>query len=146
MRVELKLIITYYKLMGELNEIKEKVTPIFKDYPEIKLVYFFGSRARGESGPLSDYDFAIYAGEKETSKIFDLKFSLQDKISRAFATDKVDIVMLDITKGPEIKYNIIKEGKLIYEIEPYRVIVEPKILNEYFDFRAFLLKYGLTQA
>ena len=132
--------------MEGLIEIKEKITPIFKSYPEIKLVYFFGSMARGDSGPLSDYDFAVYADEKRKEKVFDLKFSLQDRISRALGTDKVDVVMLDIAQSPELKFKSIKEGKLICETEPHKLIVEPKILNEYFDFHALLLKYGLTRA
>ena len=132
--------------MEELETIKEKIMPIFNGYPEIKLVYFFGSKARGDSGPLSDYDFAVYADERKAVKVFALKFSLQDKISRALGTDKVDVVMLDITQGPEIKFNIIRDGKLIYEKEPYKIIIEPKILNEYFDFRALLTRHGLTRA
>lgn len=119
---------------------------IFNDYPEIKLVYFFGSKAAGKAGPMSDYDFAVFLDEKEKKKNFDIKFALIDKISRFFKTDKVDIVILNMTESPELKYNIIKEGLLIYEKEPFRLIVEPKILNEYFDFRYLLLKYHLTKA
>lgn len=132
--------------MREIETIKEKVVPIFKGYPEIKLVYFFGSKARGDSGPLSDYDFAVYADEKKIDNIFDLKFSLQDKISRVLSTDKVDVIMLGITQSPEFKFNVIREGALIYEIEPYKIIVEPMILNEYFDFHTLLTKYNLTRA
>ena len=132
--------------MKETAKIKERLLPIFQEHPEIKLIYFFGSKATGESGPLSDYDFGIYTGERKTDKVFDLKFSLQDKISRALGTDKVDIVMMDIAQSPELKYGIIKDGELIYEKEPYRVLVEPKILNEYFDFHSLLLRHGLTKA
>lgn len=119
---------------------------IFKLYPEIKLVYFFGSMAKGKEGPLSDYDFAFYINEQNKKKAFDLKFKLMDKITRELKTDKVDIVILDITEGPEIKFNIIKEGKLIYEKEPYKLLIEPKILNEYFDFISILKRYNLTKA
>jgi len=132
--------------MEKINETKERILPIFKDYPEIKLVYFFGSKSKGEGGPLSDYDFAVYTGEKEINKVFNLKFSLQDKIGRVLGTDKIDIVMLDITEGSEIKYNIIKDGFLIYEVSPYKLLVEPRILNEYFDFYAMLKKHRLTRA
>ncbi len=125
-------------------EIKD-LERIFAFYPEIKLVYLFGSRARGESGPLSDFDLAFYVDEKDKKKIFDLKLKLMDKISRSLKTDKVDVVMLNATESPEMKYNIIKEGNLIYCKEPYKVLVEPKILNEYFDFRDFLLRYNLTK-
>ncbi|MEK6577508.1 MAG: nucleotidyltransferase domain-containing protein [Nitrospirota bacterium] len=126
----------------QLNDLES----IFNDYPEIKLVYFFGSKAAGKAGPMSDYDFAVFMDEKEKKKNFDIKFALIDKISRFFKTDKVDIVILNLTESPELKYNIIKEGRLIYEKEPFRLIVEPKILNEYFDFRYLLLKYHLTKA
>lgn len=119
---------------------------IFELYPEIKLVYFFGSKATEKSGPLSDYDFAFYTEEKNKNKIFDLKLNLINKISAELKTDKVDIVMLNTVEKPEIKYNIIKDGDLIYEKEPYKVLVEPKIFNEYFDFRSLLLKYNLTKA
>lgn len=132
--------------MWEIEIIKEKIAPIFKDHPEIKLVYFFGSKARGDSGPLSDYDFAVYADEKKIDNIFDLKFSLQDKLSRLLNTDKVDVAMLNIAQSPEFKFNVIKEGSLIYEVEPYKIIVEPMILNEYFDFHTLLTKHNLTRA
>jgi hypothetical protein len=95
---------------------------------------------------MSDYDFAVFLDEKEKKKNFDIKLALIDKISRFFKTDKADIVILNLTESPELKYNIIKEGRLIYEKEPFRLIVEPKILNEYFDFRYLLLKYHLTKA
>lgn len=123
----------------------EQIKSVFEIYPEIKLVYFFGSKSKGEEGPLSDYDFAVYLDEKDKKKMFDIKFKLHDKLSRLLKTDKIDVVILNITEGPEIKYEIIKEGKLILEKEPFKVLVEPKILNEYFDFRSLLARYGLTK-
>jgi hypothetical protein len=76
--------------------------------------------------------------------MFDLKFELMDKISRVLGSDKVDIVILNLVESPEMKYNIVKEGKLIYEEEPYKVLIEPKILTEYFDFHSMLLRHNLT--
>lgn len=129
-----------------MNNLKvDNLRGIFELYPEIKLVYFFGSMAKKTAGPLSDYDFAFYIGEKDKKKVFDLKFKLMDKITRELKTDKVDIVILDITEEPEIKYDIIKEGKLIYEKEPYKLLIEPKILNEYFDFISILKRHNLTK-
>ena len=57
----------------------------------------------------------------------------------------MDSVILNYTDAPELKYSIIKSGKVIYEIEPYKLLIEPKILNEYFDFRFLLRKYQLTK-
>ena len=119
---------------------------IFNQYPEIRLVYLFGSRVRGDVGPLSDYDFAVYFENADKKRMFEIKFSLQAKLSRSLKTDNVDVVLLNIAGSPELKYNIIKEGKIIFEKKESRITVEPKILNEYFDFHAILSKHNLTKA
>lgn len=123
----------------------ENIKNIFEKYPSVKLVYFFGSKATGTSGPLSDYDFAIYLDEKDAEKMFEIKFKLNDELCRELQTDKVDIVVLNLTESPEFKYDVIKNGKLIFEQEPFKVVVEPRILNDYFDFRDLLLRYDLTK-
>lgn len=118
---------------------------IFQLYPQVKLVYFFGSKARGEDGPLSDYDFAIYLDEKDKKKRFYIRLSLMDKLSHKLGTDAVDVLILNDTKSPELKYDIVKEGRVLYEKEPYKIVLEPRILNEYFDFMYGIRKYGLTK-
>lgn len=124
----------------------KKLKNIFQAYPQIKLVYFFGSKANDTDGPLSDYDFAFYLDEKNKKKIFDTKIDLINDLTDLFKTDDVDVVILNTAEGPELKYHIIKDGKLIYEKQPFKIIVEPQILNEYFDFNALLLRHGLTKA
>ncbi len=130
-----------------MNELlREKIREVFQSYPQLKLVYLFGSQAKGETGPLSDYDFAVYFDEKDPKKMFDIKLELMGQLSAILRTDEIDIVILNLSEMPEFKFNVIKEGELIYEEEPFRVLVEPKILNEYFDFKILLNKYGLTKA
>jgi predicted nucleotidyltransferase len=119
---------------------------IFADYAEIKLVYFFGSKAEGKEGVLSDFDFAFYIDEKSPKKLYELKLSLIDRLSLLLKTDKVDVAILNLIDSPEMKYNIIKNGKLIFEREPFKVLIEPRILNEYFDFHSMLLRNNLTKA
>ena len=124
----------------------EALKNIFRSFPDVKLAYIFGSRANGEEGPLSDYDFAVYFDLKDKIRMSDIRFQLSDKLSRELKTDKIDLVVLNMTEGPELKYNIIKDGRVIYEEEPYKLLFEPRVLNEYFDFRAMLLRHGLTRA
>lgn len=127
------------------KEHKEKIREISGKY-QLKLVYLFGSRANGKTGPLSDYDFAVYLDEKDAKKRFDTRLKLIAEISEIFKTDKVDICVLNDIESPELKYNIIKEGKVIFEKEPYKILVEPRIMSEYFDFHTLLLKYNLTKS
>ena len=135
----------WYRLAMINKELKDLIE-IFKTYPEIKVVYLFGSKALDIDGPLSDYDFAIYFDGMDRKKMFDLKLELVERLSRFLGTDKIDIVILNTTEAPELNYQIIKEGKVVYEEQPYRILIEPKILNEYFDFHYMLSKYGLTKA
>lgn len=129
----------------EKTELK-KIVSIFKAHPKVKLVYFFGSKKTGREGPLSDYDFAVYLDEKGIERLFKIKFALADQLSLLLKTDKVDVILLNLTESPELKFNIIQEGKLIFERGPFKVMIEPKILNEYFDFRSLLLRHHLTRA
>lgn len=123
-----------------------KLNHIFQAFNAIKLVYLFGSQVNGHAGPLSDYDFAVYLDEKNLQKRGQIKLELIHEFSKTLRTNRIDVVILNDNIAPELKYNIIKEGHLIYEEEPYRVLVEPQILNEYFDFHHSLKKYGLTKA
>lgn len=125
---------------------KADLKSIFKQFPRIKLAYFFGSKAKAKGGPLSDYDFAIYLDEKNKSTMFDIKFELLDCLCRFLKTDKVDVVILNLTESPELKYNIIKDGQIVFEKEPFKVLLEPRIFNEYFDFHSMLLRNKLTRA
>lgn len=130
-----------------LNEkIIKNCKNIINSFPQIKLAYFFGSQANNHSGPLSDYDFAVYSDERDAKKNFELISLLQDKLGRMLKSNAVDIVILNSTESPEIKYEIIKNGRLIYEQEPYKILIEPRILNEYFDFREMMRKYNLTKS
>jgi predicted nucleotidyltransferase len=128
---------------------KEKLNnliKIFKSHKEIKLVYLFGSQATGKTGPLSDYDFAVYLDAKDTKEMFYLRLDLFYKVSTLLKTDKIDIVVINTAESPELKYNIISKGNLIFCIDPFKTLVEPKILNEYFDFHDILLRHRLTKA
>jgi len=126
----------------QINSLKS----FFQSNSQIKLVYLFGSQVSQKIGPLSDYDFAFYINEKDKKKLFDLKLNLISKLSRILKSDKIDVVILNMVESPELKYNIIKDGKLIFEREPYRILIEPQILNSYFDFHNLLLRYNLTKA
>ena len=132
-------------MMMKQAEIKA-LKNIFKSYPELKLAYLFGSRANEEQGPLGDYDFAVYFDLKDNIMMSDIRFKLLAQLSLELKTDNIDLVILNLTESTELKYNIIKDGRIIYEQEPYKIAFEPMVLNEYFDFKALLSRHGLTRA
>ena len=104
--------------MVDLDIDLKALKATFEGYPEIKLVYLFGSRARNTSSPISDYDFAIYLDTRDKRRINDIRLEIYDKISRFLKTDDIDILILNTVEMPELKFMIVTEGKLIYEEEP----------------------------
>lgn len=126
------------------QSIKEKLAFLFEKYAEIGTVYLFGSQATGNADSRSDFDIAVYFSEQDVIRRHDVLFALSGEISRALNSDTVDIHSMNDITSPLLKYRIIQEGILLFEREPYRMILEPRILNEYNDFLYLLRKYRLT--
>lgn len=125
-----------------ISDIQQKLHPIFDACPEVGFVYLFGSHATKTAGPLSDYDLAVYVNDEDALRRGALRLRLIADAMKALTTDNIDLHILNDIHLPELKYRIISEGKLLFEREPFRLIVEPRILNEYFDFHALLKKYS----
>lgn len=80
---------------------------------------------------------AIYIKEKTSiKKKKDIVLSLIFHLEKVFQRP-VDLTIIDFSLSPIFLYQVIKEGKVVYEIEPYRLLVETKIFNLYFDFKVF---------
>ena len=126
----------------KLEKIKELIE---EEYPELGLVYLFGSKARNDDGDLSDYDFAIYCKNGLNKKeLVEKKIDIFSELSKILQTDEIDISVLNLIQSPEFKYNVITEGELIYQKEPYKIDFETEVLNRYFDFLNYLRKHNLT--
>ena len=125
-----------------LRRIKAHIQKI----PQVKLAYLFGSRARGDSVPMSDHDFAFYLDDRRPKEAFRIQCHLANIISRELGSDHFDVVILDTLDATELKYRIVQEGKLFFEREPYRIVVEPLIMMEYEDFHNSLVRFGQTKA
>jgi predicted nucleotidyltransferase len=123
-----------------------KLIDQLKQILELKLLYLFGSQANGTANPHSDYDFAVYLETTDQNKLGQLKIQLIGILIDAYNHNQIDLVILNEDISPELKYNAIQFGQIIYEIEPYRVLIEPLTLNDYFDYRETLIRNNLTKS
>ncbi|UMX48426.1 MAG: nucleotidyltransferase domain-containing protein [Candidatus Nealsonbacteria bacterium DGGOD1a] len=130
---------------NNLQKYKDLMEGLARKMPQIVLAYIFGSTATNRRGPMSDYDFAVYLNEPDKKKRYDIKFQLMGELSNALKTNKVDVAVINDTDNINLKYAIISESKVIFEKEPHKIIVESRILNEYFDFRIFIDTYQKTK-
>lgn len=103
-----------------MNRLVEKITAIVEKLPNLKLLILFGSRARGEHRPDSDWDLAISHDEtnrqthiKEISNDYLTSLSILSELFE-INRDLIDLIELDRC-SPLMKYQVARDGKLIYE-------------------------------
>jgi uncharacterized protein len=134
-RLGVNMPVCYNKIM-EVEEITQNLPGILLNFPEISLVYLFGSQVTGQVGPMSDYDLAVLVDPEVEEPAIQTQF--QHAVTIALQTDRVDIVLL--RRAPvELAYHIIAEGKLLYQREKLiRVEYEARVLGMYGDYLPFL--------
>jgi predicted nucleotidyltransferase len=116
-------------MFDKFNDIKIK--RIFSNEDNILFAYLFGSQITGKTGPMSDYDFAIFLSRKPS---FQFKYRLKNNLLNILNTNQVDLIILN--NAPiELKYNIINTGKIIYQKNSIaKVEFEADTLSQYFDY------------
>ncbi|SHH76160.1 type VII toxin-antitoxin system MntA family adenylyltransferase antitoxin [Clostridium grantii] len=129
------------KNMVELKGLLEtNIQEFIKDY-NIKLIYIFGSYAKGSNNSKSDLDIAIllYNDYNPLDKL-----NLIGDLTSIFKRDDIDLVILN-SASAVLKHQVIKYGNLVFmENEDIKVDFEVKVLKEYMDmepFRKTQMKY-----
>ncbi|MEK6715278.1 MAG: nucleotidyltransferase domain-containing protein [Candidatus Omnitrophota bacterium] len=107
------------------NQIFEKLN--------VKLVYLFGSRAKGNFVKESDFDIAVLFKKKPSDPLALKEVSiLSHKLSKFFPA-KIDIVSLNQSSSL-LKYEAIASGRPLYcSSESERINFEVSVLKEYID-------------
>ena len=132
---------SYHAKIGEVLQPKivSTIRGLFSRYP-ILVSYLFGSQATQKANPNSDYDFAIMLSPKVLPVRYSYyKLRLITDLLRTVNTEFLDLVILNDPKTPLLlKFNIIKEGAIIYEKDKrQREILETDILLEWYDQQYF---------
>lgn len=93
-----------------MDDVIDQIKEIAMKYKSKKVV-LFGSRARGDNSPVSDYDIAFF-----DENLTDIdKACISADIEDINTLKKVDIVFEDAKKSNEFIENIKKDGVIIYE-------------------------------
>ena len=88
----------------------EEPRRIAQGTPGLSALLLFGSRARGEARPGSDWDFAFLGGGVDPDR-------LRLDLARALATDAVDLV--DLTRASALlRYRVARDGVVLFEAAP----------------------------
>jgi len=104
------------------------------DQEGVVAAMLIGSQARGNPGPLSDVDIAVWHDPNLDSRgRLDLQLSLADDAGHALGTDEIDIVMLN-RAPPLMRHRAIRDGKRLVERDyDERVRLETRAILDYLD-------------
>jgi len=109
------------------NELLKKVVKCLVRKLNVKAIILFGSRARGDWGPWSDYDLLIIAdfGEKYLDRIKTILEILSDiplNVEPHPYTLKETLEML--RRGNPLIVDALEEGKVLYRTSDLKKLVE----------------------
>lgn len=95
-----------------------------------------GSQARGEAGPLSDIDVAVWHDpELDRARRWDFQLGLIGDACKALKTNEIDVVMLN-GAPPLLQHRAIRDAvRLVERDHAQRVRFEARALLDYLDTR-----------
>lgn len=107
-----------------------RLVGLFSKTKGLVLAYLFGSAGKGRGGLMSDVDIAVLFGKEPPPNQF-TKFI--GRIMEVLEFPAVDVVLLN-KASPLLKYEVVKEGKLLYFKSEDRINeFEMGVLKRYFD-------------
>lgn len=99
---------------GLTEKEMEIVHGVFRQFPRIKKIIIFGSRAMGNFKKGSDIDLAI-VGKAEDDLVTRISGILNEETTLPY---KFDIVHYETISSIELKRHIDEQGKLFYNFAP----------------------------
>ncbi len=113
---------------------REALGELFAAEDDVVAAYLFGSQARGEAGPLSDVDLAVWldpAAERERS--WKREIALMGAAGKVLRTTEVQIVILN-DAPPLLAHRVLRDGIVLADSDPFhRVRFETDAVIRYLD-------------
>jgi len=108
----------------------------------LKLVYLYGSYARGQVWIHSDVDIAVlFAPWVDEKDYLDYQLTYIGEVGCLLDFEDVDVQEMN-RASVEFQYQVIRDGKVLYACsEDERAIFESKVIEEYLDFKPVLDEY-----
>lgn len=106
----------------------------------VSFAYLFGSRAQEKAGNMSDWDIAVYVADArlERNPVWQ-KIKIEDELSLALKTDKIQVVILNAIDAPLFSFTIISKSILLTDKNrELREIFECNTLRRFHDWQYYL--------
>ncbi len=127
----------YFEAMESVISIKEigaALNRVFQKRDEVRVVYLFGSQARGTVANSSDIDIGVLLNEDFVKEsVYGYRADLTAELISLLRTDKVDLVVLNHAP-PLLAHRVLRDGIVLHcKDESERIAFEVKMLNRFLD-------------
>ncbi len=121
-----------------LSRLYTKLTDFFSKQEHVKLVYLYGSAAKGKAGKLSDVDIGILLDDSLNKKErFDFQLKLIGDLAEILKTEKIDLVVMNDVPN-SLNFEIIKtKCPLFVRDRMEKTDFEHRVLSRYLDRRYY---------
>ena len=111
-------------------DIIDRVRESLNRIAQVKFAYVFGSGVRGDMGPLSDIDIAVFLDRRIS--FLNYRLRLMESLARELGTECFDLVTLN--DAPVVlRYEVVRGGRVLKEDKKRRIAFEARTLSEYLD-------------
>ena len=128
------------------DEIVEQLRAALLEHPVVLEAYLFGSAARGEAGPESDIDIAVYLDPGVEEPPMGHAAVLTTALMAALHQDNIDLVTLN-TAPPLLYHRVLRDGiRLVARDVRATITREGRALSRYCDYLPHLRKIDSVHA
>jgi predicted nucleotidyltransferase len=134
-------------MSADESELPARLARVLEPRREILEAYLFGSRARGESGPTSDTDVAVFLDRGRAREgPFGYAAELASAVGSELGVTEVDVVVLN-DASPLLYHRVLREGQRIFARELTATTTrEGRALSRYCDYLPQLHKIEAAHA
>jgi predicted nucleotidyltransferase len=121
------------ELLEKLKSYHPELGEVFERH-DVVLAYLYGSQARGDAGPLSDVDVAVYFRPDVPESVrFERVLHLIGKLGNMLGRN--DVYVVDLAMSPPLlRHRVYYDGQMLYcADDSERVRFETVALRDYVD-------------
>ncbi len=119
------------------SKLKKKLSSM-----KVGIVYLFGSQIMGGKQRKNDFDIGlVFTYKPERKDSLSLYFRLYHIFAQEFPKENIDISLLQFTPL-DFQFEVIKSGRVLFEIEPkFRMDYEEITIRDYLFFAPLMNEY-----
>jgi uncharacterized protein len=126
-------VIKHHRIRHDIYPLLPDVRTRLAEEDEVLFAYLFGSDGRGNPGPLSDVDIAVFAHPERAEDLWRLRLRLIGVVTETLRTDEVDLVILN-EANVSLCYQVLESKRILFSRdEARRMAFEARTVQLYLD-------------